>query len=165
MSSPYTDKKIAVCDEGVTPGDLFPILQSELSRIFCPINVQPGDRKECVPEVRLDRQLTLNVVVFLLFGILIQIFGQSSFESSRSSGASFISTYVYALTASLACPEETGSLELTSKKKKCRRQVRRWCTLLREYSVVPGIVLHSIDTQHHSSLVLLDFFPNSEFLR
>ena len=38
-----------------------------MSRIFCPISVQPmGDREECAPAVLLDRQLSPNAVVFVL---------------------------------------------------------------------------------------------------
>ena len=51
----------------------------------------------------------------LAFGTLIQIFGQFSSERWWSSGASFILTCVYALTASPACPEQPCNLELTSK--------------------------------------------------
>ena len=51
----------------------------------------------------------------LAFGILVRIFGQSSTERWRSSGASFILTCVYALTASLACPEQPGNLEVMSR--------------------------------------------------
>ena len=46
---------------------------------------------------------------------MIQMFGQSSSERWRCSGASFILTCVYAPMASLACPEQLGNLEMTSK--------------------------------------------------
>ena len=52
--------------------------------------------------------------VLLAFGVLTQMIGQSSSERWRCSGASFILTCVYALKASLACPEQLGNLEITS---------------------------------------------------
>ena len=49
----------------------------------------------------------------LALGKLIQTFGQLSPERCSRSGASSTLAYVYALTASLACPEQPGNLGIT----------------------------------------------------
>ena len=91
------------------------LLQAEGSRHFSLIRVQPMDgREESAPAVQLDRQLSPIFSGLLAFDNLIQIFGQSSSERRSSSGASFILTCVYVFTASLACPEQPGTLEITS---------------------------------------------------
>ena len=73
-----------------------------------------GDRKDCARAVQLDRQLSPNAMVFLLSICeckLLDLFRKHEDVLVLL----FILTWVYALTASLACPEQPGFREMTSK--------------------------------------------------
>ena len=69
---------------------------------------------------------------------------------------------MYALTASLACPERPVSLKITSRTVAavvCDAEAP--CSV--KNSTVPLIVFHHIASQYHSSFVLLELFVQSEW--
>ena len=95
---------------------LFPNrVPKEFSQIAFPTVVLPeGDRTNSLGEERLDLPYWTMILANLCFGKRIQISGHSDFGIFNNVGASSILTWVYAGTASAACPAHPGSLDILS---------------------------------------------------
>ena len=85
------------------------------SQIASPIIVLPkGDRTDSVQEERLGLPYWTMILAICARGRRIQISGHSDFGFFNNDGASSIFTWVYADTASAACPAQPDSLEMMS---------------------------------------------------
>ena len=95
-----------------------------------------------------------NDISHSCYGRRIQISGHSDFGILNSDGASSILTRVQADTATAACPEHPGSLDMISITF-CSRHLWCWWSLLGEYCIRSWIIFYNVNSEYDSTFLFL----------